>query len=149
MYWIVPEEKRMETFNSIYERVYGEPNEVYLPPIVILELDDKTHQILALYAGGLHDVATFYLEHAMKTVTQKEYPHDSAVHFYEAIMFIQKTFQIRYITCLIERTNLPPLIRCLKSGFIIQGTKVNPAGIFYVGMILDTYQWMQGDNNGS
>lgn len=140
MHVIAPEEYKQQIFDKCYEQIYKKPNELYIPQFVILLLDDQTENVLIMYAGYLHNKNNFYLQHGMKYYNHEI---DTGEQFASFLQFIKTTFNVRYITGRTERNNLPALIRCLKTGFEIQGINHSEGNKLYVELIYDC-----GDGTG-
>lgn len=125
-----------DIFQRLYKVGFGEYNTTHNPSDVFLQVDDKDGTILAMYAGYEHDKQTWYLQFACKFLENTDSPYWFGV---ELVNFIAQKY--RYIMCSIENTNMPPLMRVLKSGFKIIGTrKPIHDNTLLVEFILDTQE---------
>lgn len=126
---IIPITKhKHEVFSKLFLKGFGFENTSHNPQSVMIQTD-KNNKPSIMYAGYEHDNATWYLQFSTRFVPGD----DTQEMFDEWLNHMSSRYKL--IMCAIENNNMPPLMRCLKSGFIIVGTRTTLNGEVLVEMI--------------
>lgn len=123
----VVENQKEQVFKYLYAQGFKSPNYSHNPPDVYIQTNSDVVEVM--YAGYAHDLHTFYLQFA----TRFDEGDDGQQLFREFLDHIGTEYN--FVMCAIENGNLPPLFRCLKTGFKIIGTRTTTDGIVLVEMI--------------
>lgn len=109
-------ENKLKVFRKLYELGFGFANTSHDPQDLFVQFNEAKQPVI-MYAGYSHSFTEWYLQYSAK-LNGDVYTPDL---FKEFLLHQGKTH--RFIMCAIESTNIAPLIRVLKTGFIIQGTR--------------------------
>ena len=119
---------KQKVFEELYLRGFGFQNTSHTPQHVMIQTDTNDKPCI-LYAGYEHDKATWYLQFSTRFVAGDD------THKLFGEWLIHMSNKYKAVMCAVENTNLPPLMRCLKSGFKIIGTRTTLNGVVLVEMI--------------
>lgn len=121
-------DNKQVVFRKLFERSFGYENTTHTPAEVYVQTNEDGLPCV-MYAGHPHDNNTWYLQFAARFAGRG----DGQELFLEFHQFMGKKYT--YMLNAVENINYPALFRCLKTGFIINGTRTTTTGKILVEMI--------------
>jgi hypothetical protein len=121
-------DNKQVVFQKLFERSFDYRNTTHTPAEVYVQTNESGRPCV-MYAGHPHDNYTWYLQFAARFDGQG----DGAELFDEFHRFMGQKY--KYMLNAVENNNYPALYRCLKSGYIIIGTRTTTTGKILVELI--------------